>query len=79
MILLSIVIPCFNEDENIYPLFKKIKELLNNNSSIEIIMVNNGSTDNTSQNILSSDLYLEKKIKVLQIKHATDVLRPIRS
>ncbi len=65
---LSIIIPCYNEDENIFPLFDKIKELLKHDIGIEIIIVDNGSTDNTNKNILSSNLYLEKKIKVVEIK-----------
>ena len=65
---LSIVIPCYNEDENIFPLFEKIKELLKNNDFIELIVVDNGSTDNTLKNIISSDLYNNKKINLLKIK-----------
>ena len=66
---LSIVIPCYNEDENIFPLFDKIKELLTHDNSIEVIIVDNGSTDNTNKNILSSNLYIEKKIKLIEIKN----------
>tara|TARA_Y100000768_G_C23986735_1_gene689342 strand:- start:1209 stop:1925 length:717 start_codon:yes stop_codon:yes gene_type:complete len=69
MISLSIVIPCYNEDENIFALFDKIKELLMLDKSIEIIVVDNGSTDNTNKNICSSNLYVEKKIKLLEIKN----------
>ena len=61
MNLLSIVIPCYNEDKNIFPLFDKINELLTRENNIEVIIVDNGSTDNTNKNILSSNLYLEKK------------------
>lgn len=59
---LSIVIPCFNEDENIEPLFKKINDLLNLDNQIEIIIVDNGSTDKTNKNIISSSLFIQKKI-----------------
>tara|TARA_B110000259_G_scaffold35439_1_gene39729 strand:+ start:2025 stop:2741 length:717 start_codon:yes stop_codon:yes gene_type:complete len=68
MIDLSIVIPCYNEDENIFPLFVRIEKLLKKNSNVEIIIVDNGSTDNTNKNILNSELYLMNKIKVLEIK-----------
>ena len=66
---LSIVIPCYNEALNIDPLFKKIEELIKLEDNIEIIIVDNGSTDNTKKFILSSNLYLDKKIKLIEIKN----------
>jgi glycosyltransferase involved in cell wall biosynthesis len=65
---LSIVIPCYNEDKNIYPLFEKIKKLLKDNNFTEIIIVDNGSTDNTYENAMSSNLYKENKINILKIE-----------
>ena len=44
---LSIIIPCYNEELNIDLLFDKIKNLLDKNSNIEIIIVDNGSKDGT--------------------------------
>ena len=68
MTILSIIIPCYNEEKNIIPLFEKIGELLEEDSSIEVIIVNNGSTDNTKNSILNSKLNIDKKIKVYEIK-----------
>ena len=68
MTILSIIIPCYNEDKNIIPLFEKIDDLLEKDPNIEIIIVNNGSTDNTRDNILNSELNIDKKIKVYEIK-----------
>ena len=65
---LSIVIPCYNEEKNIKPLFKKIEELLHLDKNLEIIIVENGSTDNTKNNILNSDLALKGKIKIHKIE-----------
>lgn len=59
---LSIVIPCYNEEDNIIPLFKKIQDLLKLDDKIEIIIVDNGSTDRTNENIIKSELYIEKKL-----------------
>ena len=36
---LSIIIPCYNEEKNILPLFKKISELLQLDKNLEIIIV----------------------------------------
>ena len=47
---LSIVIPCFNEAGNIPALVNKLESI--KNTEIEVILVNNGSTDETA-NILS--------------------------
>ncbi len=65
MILLSIVIPCYNEADNIFPLFKKIEEILQKDNSVEFIIVDNGSNDSTLKNIISTNLYKEKKNKTL--------------
>lgn len=48
---LSIVIPCYNEEKNIPFIYNTLKNIINDN--IEIILVNNGSTDN-SQEVLES-------------------------
>ena len=69
MILLSIVIPCFNEADNIFPLFQKIEEILQKDNSIEFVIVDNGSTDNTLNNIISTNLYKEKRIELLKIQN----------
>ena len=68
MVKLSIVIPCYNEDENIYYLFKKIEELLKKNSFIEVVIVDNGSIDNTFKKIVNSALFKNKKISFLRIE-----------
>lgn len=47
MIELSVVIPAYNEDTNLKKLMEKLNCL--NEPNIEIILVDNGSTDNTAQ------------------------------
>ena len=42
----SLIIPCYNEAKNIPVLLKKIQPLLDN-KSIQVVMVNNGSTDDS--------------------------------
>ncbi len=59
----SLVIPCFNESSNILPLLKRANTNFNY-KEIELIIVNNGSTDN-SQELLKECL---KKYKFLKVK-----------
>ena len=68
MIDLSIVIPCYNEEDNINILFKSLQKLLNKNKKkIEIIIVENGSTDQTRSKIKKEFLFKNKKIKLILI------------
>jgi glycosyltransferase involved in cell wall biosynthesis len=46
---LSIVIPCYNEVDNLQALVKRCLEVLHENADTEIILVDNGSKDNTPQ------------------------------
>ena len=50
---LSIVIPCYNEEKNLQNLVSQIKEIKQNNQNInlEFILVNDGSTDQTSSKL----------------------------
>ena len=64
--LFSLVIPCFNEADNIENLIKRINKI-QKKSNIEIILVNNGSTDTTAD-ILKKNSYLLKNIKVVKIE-----------
>jgi len=43
----SLVIPCYNETQNLPPLIDRCEELFSKHS-IEVILVDNGSTDNSS-------------------------------
>ncbi len=65
--LLSVVIPLFNEEENIVPLCEElipILKKLKNFTSYELVMVNDGSTD-TSLNLLKSLAEKDKNVKVI--------------
>ena len=65
--MISLIIPCFNEEKNIEKLFNKLDLLINEYPSedIEIVIVNNGSTDNSETLIKQHNLYLKKKINLL--------------
>ncbi len=52
MTSISVVIPVYNEEENVFNLHSEIKEMcVKNNYNYEIIFVNDGSTDNTLNKI----------------------------
>ncbi len=50
-IQLSIVITAYNEEENILPLMNEIEKVFGDNPEVEVIFVNDGSTDETSNEI----------------------------
>lgn len=54
--MLSVVLPCYNEKDNLSALFQRLDLLLEKDASIEIVLVNNGSTD-------GSDVVFEEEIK----------------
>jgi glycosyltransferase involved in cell wall biosynthesis len=66
---LSIVIPCFNEEKNLSELFDRCAELAER-IDCEIILVNNGSTDNSMQvmNSLTKDNKAFKLVHLKKIK-----------
>lgn len=48
MIKLSIIIPCYNEEKNIFLILEKFSKIIISND-IEVLFVNNGSTDNSEK------------------------------
>ena len=44
----SIVLPCYNEEKNLVHLIRECEQSLCKND-IEVILINNGSTDNTNK------------------------------
>jgi glycosyltransferase involved in cell wall biosynthesis len=47
LIRYSLVIPCYNESDNLSVLIDRCVVLLENREDVEVLLVNNGSTDNT--------------------------------
>ena len=45
----SLVLPCYNEERNIMPLYQEFSKFPLKNEKCELIFVNNGSTDNTGK------------------------------
>ncbi|MGF3555068.1 MAG: glycosyltransferase family 2 protein [Thermoplasmatota archaeon] len=48
---LSIIIPCYNEEKNVPLIVDALKNELKENKNLELILVDNGSTDNTGKKI----------------------------
>ena len=63
--LLSIIVPCYNEGESIKFTYQEIKKVLNNiNIQHEIVFINDGSKDNTLQ-ILKNIGQNDKAVKYI--------------
>ena len=64
---LSIIIPCYNESRSIPRILSRLKELIPSEKDIELIIVNNGSTDDTKQ-VLNKELPKSPFLKVITIE-----------
>lgn len=61
---LSIIVPCYNEEENIFEFYESIKANLKK-ISYEIIFINDGSTDDTLEEIKKIYNKDKRKIKII--------------
>ena len=68
--MISLVIPCYNEEDNLEKLLTKISFVLKKFSKerIEIVIVNNGSTDNSEKIIKKHELFHQNFISLLNLK-----------
>ncbi len=66
--LLSVILPCYNEKDNLNALFERLDRLYEKSSNLEIILVNNGSTDGSdavfSDELSKRDQSVFKVVKV---------------
>ena len=69
MYVLSVIFPCYNESSNIVGIISSIKSALQGRNDVEIILVDNGSTDSTPQ-VMEQALQGEhnKQFKTLRIE-----------
>ena len=66
-ISLSVIVPCFNESENIDNCLKKLKEnLIKITENFEIIFVDDGSIDNTFSKLFSMSK-IDERIKIVKL------------
>lgn len=66
MIEISLVIPCYNESKNLPTLISRCREVFVG-KTVEIILVDNGSSDETPQ-VLSSELINETFIRSIRVE-----------
>lgn len=66
--LLSLVIPCYNEADNIPLIFQRLKEIMPTDLQMEVVLVNNGSKDN-SREVFRTQLELvgDTRFKVVEV------------
>ena len=64
---ISLIIPCYNEEKNIKPLFDEVSRL-QKKIDVELVIINNGSKDETQKEIHINKKKI-KKIKIINIKN----------
>ncbi len=64
--IISVIVACYNEDENISEIYKRITNVFKNNRSYnyEIIFVDNDSTDNSGR-LFNNLAKKDKKVKII--------------
>jgi len=68
MVELSIIIPAYNEEDNVTLLYQELKKVLDKqNTSYEMIFVDDGSTDQTFSRLQKLH-HLDRKIKVIRFR-----------
>ena len=60
--LISIIVPVFNEAKTILKVLQKLSEIRKFGYSFEVIVVNDGSTDNTNQILSENNSLIDKQI-----------------
>lgn len=68
MVLYSFIIPSFNEAQSLPKLCEKLIKILKKTNKLEIILVNNGSTDQTINVLKKQKINKYKNFKILNIK-----------
>jgi len=63
---ISVVIPLYNESKNIFELLNRLNKVLSNFNEFEIIFVNDGSTDDTLEKLLTISSS-NKSIKIISL------------
>jgi glycosyltransferase involved in cell wall biosynthesis len=64
---LSIIVPCYNEAQNIQLVIDAFSTIVQQHNEVQVILVNNGSTDNTLQ--VASLIELHKNISWVQVPY----------
>ncbi|MCP4365777.1 MAG: glycosyltransferase family 2 protein [Planctomycetes bacterium] len=65
---ISVVVPLFNEEENVPELYKRLKDVLDGlNREYELVFVNDGSTDNTRQ-VLEDIFHGDNRVRVIELR-----------
>jgi len=67
--LISVIVPAYNEESTIIPVLNSILELDYPKNKLEIIVVNDGSTDNTKQKVDSFIKNANRNIKLIHKKN----------
>ena len=62
---LSLIVPCFNEQDNIFPFARTVAEVFPDPSDYEIVFVNDGSKDKTLQNLKELHRQSRQNIRVV--------------
>ena len=62
---LSLIVPCFNEQDNIFPFARAVAEVFPDPSDYEIVFVNDGSKDKTLQNLKELHRQSQQNIRVV--------------
>ena len=62
---LSLIVPCFNEQDNVFPFARAVAEVFPDPSDYEIVFVNDGSKDKTLQNLKELHRQSQQNIRVV--------------
>jgi glycosyltransferase involved in cell wall biosynthesis len=64
---LSIVIPCYNESGNLPLIVARLRELLHGRDDTEVVLVNNGSTDDSAETF--SKVLADPALAFIRVEH----------